>query len=39
MSLETILQLVISSMFVYSATFIFTGLGGTCSERAGVVNV
>ena len=39
MSLETILQLVISSTLVYSAPLIFTALCGTFSERAGVVNV
>ena len=39
MSLETILQLVISSTLVYSAPLIFTAVGGTFSERAGVVNV
>lgn len=39
MSFETILQLVISSTLVYSAPLIFTALGGTFSERAGVVNV
>ncbi|APS41218.1 Unspecified monosaccharide ABC transport system, permease component 2 [Weissella jogaejeotgali] len=39
MSVETILQLVISSTLVYSAPLIFTALGGTFSERAGIVNV
>jgi simple sugar transport system permease protein len=39
MDLTTILQLVISSTLVYSAPLIFTALGGTFSERAGIVNV
>ncbi len=39
MDLQTILQLVISSTLVYSAPLIFTALGGTFSERSGIVNV
>ncbi len=39
MSLTTILTLLVSSMLIYSAPLIFTSIGGTFSERAGVVNV
>lgn len=39
MSLMSILTLVISSTLVYSAPLIFTSIGGTFSERGGVVNV
>jgi len=39
MSLMAMLALIISSTLVYSAPLIFTSIGGTFSERAGVVNV
>ncbi|MDR3190525.1 MAG: ABC transporter permease [Lactobacillaceae bacterium] len=39
MSFEIVLQLIISSTLVYSAPLIFTALGGTFSERSGIVNV
>ena len=39
MSLTTILTLLVSSMLIYSAPLIFTSIGGTFCERAGVVNV
>ncbi|WP_220741328.1 ABC transporter permease [Leuconostoc miyukkimchii] len=39
MSLMAMFSLVISSTLVYSAPLIFTSIGGTFSERAGVVNV
>ena len=39
MSLMAMLSLVISSTLVYSAPLIFTSIGGTFSERGGVVNV
>ena len=39
MSFTTMLTLLISSMLIYSAPLIFASIGGTFSERAGVVNV
>lgn len=35
----TVLQIIVSSMLMYSAPLIFTGLGGTFSERSGIVNI
>ncbi|MBM7641862.1 ABC transporter permease [Streptococcus loxodontisalivarius] len=39
MSFTTILTLLVSSMLIYSAPLIFTSIGGTFSERGGIVNV
>ena len=39
MSFTTMLALLVSSMLIYSAPLIFTSIGGTFSERAGIVNV
>lgn len=39
MSLQTILALLVSTTFVYAAPLIFTAVGGTFSERGGIVNV
>ncbi|WP_125702741.1 ABC transporter permease [Lacticaseibacillus daqingensis] len=39
MNLDTLLLTVISTSLVYSAPLIFTALGGTFSERSGIVNV
>ncbi|MCK1206697.1 ABC transporter permease [Streptococcus uberis] len=39
MSIVTILSLLVSSMLIYATPLIFTSIGGTFSERAGVVNV
>ena len=35
----TILALIVASMLKYSAPLIFTSIGGTFSERGGIVNV
>jgi len=39
MNITTLLLTVISTTLVYSAPLIFTAIGGTFSERAGIVNV
>lgn len=39
MSLVTILATIVSAALVYSTPLIFTSLGGTFSERSGIVNV
>lgn len=39
MSIVTILALLVSSMLIYATPLIFTSIGGSFSERAGVVNV
>ena len=39
MNFVTVLALIVSSTFVYSAPLIFTALGGTFSENSGIVNV
>lgn len=39
MSFSTTLALLVSSMLIYSAPLIFTSIGGTFSERGGIVNV
>ncbi|MFC3927280.1 ABC transporter permease [Streptococcus caprae] len=39
MDLVTLLALVVSNTLIYSAPLIFTSIGGTFSERSGVVNV
>lgn len=39
MSFSTMLALLVSSMLIYSAPLIFTSIGGTFSERGGIVNV
>jgi len=39
MDFITILALIVASMLKYSAPLIFTSIGGTFSERGGIVNV
>ena len=39
MDLLAVLSIIVSSALIYSAPLIFTGLGGTFSERSGIVNV
>ena len=39
MNLVTILALIVSSTFVYSAPLIFTALGGVYSENSGITNI
>ena len=39
MTITTIFQILISSMLIYATPLIFTSLGGTFSERSGIVNV
>ncbi|MCQ9209083.1 ABC transporter permease [Granulicatella seriolae] len=39
MDIMTVLSIIVSSMLIYSTPLIFTGLGGTFSERSGIVNV
>lgn len=39
MNIVTILSLLVSSMLIYATPLIFTSIGGTFSERSGMVNV